>query len=228
MTPTRLHSCPLPRPSLARRAATLALAAAALLAPLAPALAAGNDAAVAAALAEFQRALGGQQSAAEPASEQFLKLSQAEPTNPVLRAYAGAATAMRASSTLLPWKKMNYAEDGLALVDKALAQLTPAHDAPLYRHVPASLEVRFTAAGTYLAMPAMFNRHERGLKLLDEVANSPLMDAAPPPFKGIVWMRAGQEAAKAQRNAEARQWFQKVSTSGAPQAPAAQARLKDL
>lgn len=224
MTTTR----PLHRPSLARRAATLALATAALLAPLAPALAAANETAVAAALAEFQRALGGQQSAIEPAATQLLSLSQAEPANPVLRAYAGAATAMRSSTTLLPWKKLSHAEDGLALVDKALAQLTPAHDAPLYRHVPASLEVRFTAAGTFLAMPSMFNRHERGLKLLDEVAKSPLIDKAPPPFQGVVWMRAGQEAAKAQRNAEARAWFQKVSASGAPQAPAAQARLKDL
>jgi hypothetical protein len=219
---------PLHRPSPARRAALLALAAAALLAPLVPALAAGNEAAVAGALAEFQRALGGQQSAIEPAAEQFAKLSKDEPGNPVLRAYAGAAAAMRASTTLLPWKKLSHAEDGLAQIDKALAQLTPAHDAPLYRHVPASLEVRFTAAGTFLAMPSMFNRHERGLKLLDEVAKSPLMDAAPPPFKGIVWMRAGQEAAKAQRGAEARDWFQKVAASGAPQAPAAQARLKEL
>lgn len=216
------------RPPFRSRTAALLLAAAALLAPVAPALAAGSDAAVAAALAEFQRALGGQQAAIEPAAEQFAKLSQDEPGNPVLRAYAGAAAAMRASTTLLPWKKLNHAEDGLAQVDKALAQLTPAHDAPMYRHVPASLEVRFTAAGTFLAMPPMFNRHERGLKLLDEVAKSPLMASAPPPFQGVVWMRAGQEAAKAQRSAEARDWFQKVSASGAPQAAAAQARLKAL
>ena len=219
---------PFNRPPSARRAAVLALAAAALLVPLVPALAAGNEAAVAGALAEFQRALGGQQSSIEPAAEQFARLSKDEPGNPVLRAYAGAAAAMRASTTLLPWKKLSHAEDGLAQIDKALAQLTPAHDAPLYRHVPASLEVRFTAAGTFLAMPSMFNRHERGLKLLDEVAKSPLMDAAPPPFKGIVWMCAGQEAAKAQRSADARDWFQKVAASGAPQAPAAQARLKEL
>ena len=217
---------PLRHPFLARRAAALALAAAALLAPLAAS--AGNEAAVAAALAEFHRALGGKQSAIEPAAEQFAKLSKDEPTNPVLRAYAGATAAMRSSTTLLPWKKLSHAEDGLALIDKALAQLTPAHDAPMYRHVPASLEVRFTAAGTFLAMPAMFNRHERGLKLLDEVAKSPLMASAPPPFQGVVWMRAGQEAAKAQHTAEARDWFRKVSSSGAPQAAAAQARLKEL
>jgi hypothetical protein len=227
MTTTRLPR----RPFLARRAAVLALAAATVLAPLAPsafAQPAANDTAVPAALAEFQRALGGQRSAIEPAATQLLALSKAEPANPVLRAYAGAATAMRASTTMLPWKKMDHAEDGLALIDKALSQLTPAHDAPMYRHVPASLEVRFTAAGTFLALPAMFNRQERGLKLLDEVAKSPLIAAAPPPFQGLVWMRAGQEAAKAQHTAEAREWFQKVSASGAPQAPAAQARLKDL
>jgi hypothetical protein len=224
MTSTR----PLRPLSAARRVVTLLLATAMLLAPLAPALATGNDTAVAAALVDFQRALGGERAAIDPAATQLLTLSGAEPANPVLRAYAGAATAMRSSTTLLPWKKLSHAEDGLALIDKALAQLTPAHDAPLYRHVPASLEVRFTAAGTFLALPSMFNRHERGLKLLDEVAKSPLMDAAPPPFKGIVWMRAGQEAVKAQRPAEAREWFHKVSASGAPQAPAAQARLKDL
>jgi hypothetical protein len=217
---------PLRRIALGRGAATLALAAAALLVPLAPAVA--NEMAVPAALAEFQRALEGQQAAIEPAAQQLLALSQADPANPVLRAYAGAATAMRASTTLLPWKKMGHAEDGLALIDKALAQLTPAHDAPLYRHVPASLEVRFTAAGTFLALPSMFNRHERGQRLLDEVVKSPLLETAPAPFKATVWMRAGQEAAKAQRTAEARQWFEKVSASGAPQAPAAQARLKDL
>ena len=191
-----------PRPALRSRAPALLLATAALLTPFAPAMAANNDAAVAAALAEFQRALGGQQSSIEPAAEQFAALSKAEPTNPVLRAYAGASTAMLASTALLPWKKMTHAEDGLAQVDKALTQLTPAHDAPMYRHVPASLEVRFTAAGTFLAMPAMFNRRERGLNLLDEVAKSPLLASAPPPFQGVVWMRAGQEAAAQARLTE--------------------------
>jgi hypothetical protein len=123
---------------------------------------------------------------------------------------------------------MSRAEDGLALLDKALAQLTPAHDAPLYRGVPASLEARFTAAGTFLALPGMFNRHERGLKLLQEVARSPLLDGAPLPFKGAVWLRAGQEALKADDKAAARDWFGRLATSGAPQAADAQARLKDL
>ena len=74
----------------------------------------------------------------------------------------------------------------------------------------------------------MFNRHERGARLLDEVLKSPLFDAAPAGFKASVWLRAGLEAQKAQRTDEARQWLQKAAASGAPQAAAAQARLKAL
>lgn len=221
---------PSPSPTLralARGAALTAALAGLLLAPPA-ALAAPDAAAFAAAMAEFGRAAGGQEAAIESAASQLTQLADAEPTDPVLRAYAGAATSMRATTTMLPWKKMSYAEDGLAMLDKALALLTPAHDAPLHRGVPASLEVRFTASGTFLALPSMFNRQARGAKLLDDVARSPLLDAAPLPFKAGVWLRAGQEAAKAGKTDDARQWLQKAAASGAPQAAAAQARLKEL
>jgi hypothetical protein len=218
-----------PRPK--SRPSNLAIAlllGATLLAPIGASQAA-ETAVYAAALNEFLRGAGeGGDAAIEAAAEQFGKLSQAEPNDPVLRAYAGASTSMRARTTMLPWKKMGYAEDGLAQIDKALALLTPAHDAPGYRGVPASLETRFTAAGTFLALPSMFNRNARGAKLLDEVAKSPLLDGAPLPFKAAVWLRAGQEAAKAQNAAEARQWLEKVVASGAPQAAAAQAKLKEL
>lgn len=207
--------------------ATLLLSAV-LFAPAAPALAATDPAAFNSAITEFLRAVDGADNAVEPAAEQLAKLSQAEPTDPVLRAYAGAAAAMRARTTMLPWKKMSAAEDGLAMIDKALAQLTPAHDAPLHRGTPASLETRFVAAGTFLAMPSMMNRGERGNRLLNDVLKSPAFEAAPMGFKAAVWLRAGLEAAKAERKDEARQWLTKVADSGAPQAAAAQARLKSL
>jgi hypothetical protein len=180
------------------------------------------------AFVQFQQALDGQSTAIEGAAQQWRELSNATPTDPVLRAYAGAATSMMATTTLLPWRKMSHAEDGLALIDKALAQLTPAHDAPAHQGVPASLETRFVAASTFLGLPAMFNRNERGAKLLAEVVHSPLLDASPLTFRASVWMTAGNEAAKARRADEARQWFQKVAGSGAPQADKAQARLKAL
>jgi hypothetical protein len=217
-----------PRLLPARGPLAALMLAAALALPLAATQAAADPAAFTAAMGSFNKAMDGDESAIEAAAEQWLKLSQADPQDPVLRAYAGAATSMRARTTFLPWKKMSAADDGLALIDKALAQLTPAHDAPLYRGTPASLETRFVAVGTFLAMPSMFNRRERGLKLLAEVLQHPGFEAAPLGFKGAVWLRAGQEAAKDQQADRARQWFDKVVASGAPQAAAAQARLKAL
>lgn len=142
--------------------------------------------AFAAAFALFTRAAGGDETRIEPAAEAFTALLRQQPTDVVLMAYAGAATAMRARTTLLPWKKMRYADDGLAQLDKALQLLTPAHDAPAQRGVPAQLEVKFTAASTFLALPGLFNRHERGLKLLADVAQHPLLKSSPTEFQAAV------------------------------------------
>lgn len=176
--------------------------------------------------AQFQRAREGDKSAVESAAKLWAEQAAAHPADPLAKAYAGAATTLLATTTMLPWRKMSYAEDGLALIDKALAMLTPAHDQGLYRGVPVSLETRFVAANTFLGLPGMFNRGARGTKLLDEVQKSPLMGSAPLGFQGAVWMTAASEAAKAQHTDEAKALWQKVVTSGAPQAAAAQAKLK--
>jgi len=194
----------------------------------AAASAAESDPAFQSAMAVFNRATQGDDKAIEPSVQAWRRLSAADPTNPVPRAYLGASTTLLATTTLLPWKKMSHAEDGLALLDKALAQLTPAHDVAVGGGVPASLLVRFTAASTFNSLPSMFNRGERGARLLIEVLQSPAFDKTPLPFKASVWMRAAHDAQGAKRNDEARQWLNKVATSGAPQAPAAQAQLKSL
>lgn len=180
------------------------------------------------AFASFSQARAGQDAAAAQAADAFAALLKAEPTNPVLMAYTGAATAMRANSTWLPWQKMTYAEDGLALLDKALALLTPAHNAPLQHAVPAVLEVRFVAAATFLAVPGFMNRGERGAKLLAEVLASPLLGSAPLAFRGDVWLTAADDAARNQRSAQARQYLGEIIKTGAPQATAARAKLAGL
>ena len=192
--------------------------------PAAPA----DNPAQAAAMAQFNRAVAGDDSAVDSALAQYRALMAADPAQPVWRAYAGATTTMQARSTLLPWKKMAYADDGLAMIDKALAQLSPAHDSQRVGGVPASLLVRFTAAGTFNALPAMFNRGDRGARLMDELLKSALLAAAPLAFRGAVWLSAADDAARAQRADESRQWLHKLAASGAPQAAAAQARLKAL
>jgi hypothetical protein len=203
------------------------------LATLASLVAAGRacaaaDAPFQSAFQSFSQASAGDKSAIDPAADAFVTLLKAEPANPVLMAYAGASTALKAPNTSMPWKKMSFAEDGLAQLDKALAMLTPAHDAPIQRGTPGALEVRFVAATTFLAVPPFMNRAERGAKLLGEVLASPLFERAPLPFKGAVWMRAAALAAKDQRKDDARRYFNEVIEHAAPQAEAARAKLKEI
>ena len=181
-----------------------------------------------AAFQQMQLALKGDNDAIDRAADQFAALVQAEPADPVLMAYAGASTTLKAKAALLPWRKMGYAEDGLAQIDKALALLQPQHDQPLHHNTPASLETRFTAASTFLGLPDMFHRSARGAQLLNEVLQSPLLGKAPLPFQGSVWMRAGAQAAKEKRIDDAKRWFNEVVQHNAPQAEAARAQLKEL
>ncbi len=185
-----------------------------------------------AALDRFLSARPGDEKAIGDAANQFVRLSAAEPTDPVLRAYAGAATSMRATTTMLPWKKISYTEDGLSMIDKALAQLTPAHDAASHAHshqgVPAVLWVRLTAANTFLALPSMFNRNERGRAQLRQVTDSPLLEAAPAGFKAAAWMSAASLAGKDQQPTLARHWLEKVAATSTPQAAVAREKLKAL
>ncbi|MBX3607602.1 MAG: hypothetical protein KF788_20145 [Piscinibacter sp.] len=212
------------------RAAVLALLTAAVLsaAGVHDAALAAPEATFQAAYATFARASAGDSAAIDAAAEAFDALRRAEPANPVLLAYAGSALTMKARTTLMPWKKMGYAEDGLAQIDKALALLTPAHDAAVQHGVPGALEVRFVAASTFLAVPGFMNRAARGRRLLDDVLASPLFDRAPLPFRGQVWMRAAALAVEQQRPADARRWLDAVITHGAPQAADARTRLKEI
>ncbi|MDE2395219.1 MAG: hypothetical protein KGL43_23195 [Burkholderiales bacterium] len=203
-----------------------ALAAALCAAALAPSWAL-PDARFDPAFGLFNAASNGDSSAVDKAADAFDELMKAEPSNLVLMAYDGAATSMKATTTLLPWKKMGYAEDGLARLDKALALLTPAQDAVIQHGTPGSLEVKFVAANTFLAVPGFMNRAQRGAKLLDEVLASPLFASAALPFKGAVWLRAARRARAEKREPDARRWLALVIDNHAPQADKARALLQE-
>lgn len=138
------------------------------------------------AFATFMQAADGNTSAIDKAADEFAALLKTEPANPVLLAYTGAATSMKANTTWLPWKKMAHAEDGLAQLDKALAMLTPAHNAVVQNGTPGNLEVRLVAANTFLAVPGFMNRHERGVKLVKDLLASPALATAPKEFQAAV------------------------------------------
>ncbi|MEX8494635.1 hypothetical protein [Sphaerotilus sp.] len=142
----------------------------------------------------FRRASDGDAEAIAPALAQLTALSHTQPLDPLLMAYTGAATSMQARTTWMPWKKLGYAEDGLAMIDKALALLSPADEVTQHRGVPVALETRLTAAGTFLALPSMFHRGERGRRLLDEVMRHPAYAATPAAFQEAVRRIAAKAA----------------------------------
>jgi len=189
---------------------------------------AAPEAQVQAAQAQFQAAAKGNTDAIEKSVEAYAALLKAEPANPMLMAYLGAATTMRANTTMLPWKKMSHVEDGLAYLDKALALLQPQHEQPLPGQVAVALETRFTAISTFLALPSMFNRGPRGAKLLGELLANPQFAQAPLPFQGAVWMRAAKFAEQDKRPDDARKFYRLVTERQAPQAAQAQLNLKAL
>ncbi len=143
----------------------------------------------------FMRAVQGDSAAVAPALEALVALRKTAPTDWVLLAYTGSATALQATTTWLPWQKMHYAEDGLALLDKALtgvstsAALGPAG-------VPAQLEVKLVAANTFLAVPGFMNRYNKGMKLLGEVLASPQLASAPLAFRQAAHQAATQAGLK--------------------------------
>ena len=190
--------------------------------------AAPTDAQFQAAFQTFSAAQKGDDADIDKSAGEFEALLQADPGNPVLMAYTGAATAIKARGTMLPWKKIGYAEDGLAQIDKALTLLQPAHDGELFNHTPMSLQTRFTAASTFLGLPGMFNRGARGAKLLAEVEGSPALDKASPGFQGAVLMFSAQVALKQDRVADARKALTSVVDRQLPQAEAARAQLQGL
>jgi len=209
------------------RCAGLVLALA-LAIPCASAAAPAPDAVIEAGTQLNQAAMAGSSSAVAQAEAYFAQQLAAFPSDPLLRAYYGSSHSRLATTTWLPWKKMSYAEDGLADLDKALAQLTAEQDTQMHRGVPVSLETRFVAASTFVSLPSMFNRKARGGKLLEDVLKSPLLERTPMPFRAAVWMRAATTAHTDGRTADEKRLLGLVAASGTPLSAAAQTALKDL
>ena len=164
----------------------------------------------------------------ELAAESFAALLKKEPTNPLLMAYSGSATSSLAATTSLPWKKMSYAEEGLALLDKALQLVAASDGSELHGTTPVLLEVKFAASNTFLALPGFMNRGPRGEKLLSEVLAHKQFEQAALGFRGAVWMRAARHALVQKRSDDAKRFLNDVIQNSAPQADAAKALLKEV
>jgi hypothetical protein len=179
---------------------------------------------------QFMAAVAGDGKARDAAIASFQQLAAAHPGHPLLAAYAGSATSLAGRDAMMPWNKMKYSEDGADTIEKALAQLTPAHDEMLFQGTPESVETRMVAASTLLALPDFMNRRASGKRALDAALKSPVFAQASVPVRARLYALAAKTAAADKRgNDEAGYLKQLVQL--APQAPEglrAAARLKEL
>jgi hypothetical protein len=148
------------------------------------------------ALERFDQAGPANPAAVDDAAERFARLSaDAEPADPVLRAYAGATTSMRAGTTMLPWRKMTLhrgrAGPGRQGAGAAGQRARTAAAPRRARGAGSALR-----GGQHLPRPAgrCSTASERGRQQLDQVLGSPLLDSAPLPFRAVVWLRAARLA----------------------------------
>jgi hypothetical protein len=162
------------------------------------------------------------------AYQAFDTLRAAEPTDPVLLVYTGSAQTRMATTVSNPMEMLAYVDNGVAQIEKAVALLTPAHDAVAYGGESASLTVRYVAASTFLALPSNFHKGPRGAKLLEEALASPAFAKASPEFQGNILLRAASRAQQMKQSDQARKYAGTIVDRKLPQAAEAQTLLGKL
>ena len=179
---------------------------------------------------QFFAALAGDTGARDAAIEAFQKLASGNPGHPLLSTYAGAAIALKARDALMPWNKMEYAEKGANTIEKALAQLTAAHDEQLFDGSPESIVARLVAANTLLALPDFMNRRAGGKHAIEAAMASPVFASAGAVVRAGIFAAAAKIAAGEQRGAD-EVTFLKQALAASPKSPygtQAASRLKEL
>jgi hypothetical protein len=132
---------------------------------------------------QFLAGTKGDSTARDASIEAFRAMAASLPGHPVLVAYEGAAITLQGRDALMPWKKLALAEKGANAIEKALGQLTPAHDEALFNGVPESIETRMVAAETLLQLPDFMHRAPIGKRAIDAAIASPLFEHCPPPVR---------------------------------------------
>jgi hypothetical protein len=139
------------------------------------------------AFALFQNARQGNSDRVEPAIAALQGLPRLAERQPLYAAYLGSALTLKGKAAWMPWNKMKYTDQGLDQIDQALAALKPEHDRIMVQDVPVSLNVRFVAAATFIAVPdGIFHRRANGKSQLAILRAHPLVATVPAAFRADI------------------------------------------
>lgn len=179
---------------------------------------------------QFLAGVAGDASARDASIDAFHTMAASLPGHPILAVYEGAAVTLQARDAMMPWNKMTLAEKGANAIEKALAQLTPAHDEALFGGVPESIEVRLVAANTLLGLPDFMNRGPMAKRAIETALASPAFAHSPASVRAQLLFAAANVANKEKRAADEKALLNQVVALGpqSGQSKQAEARLKGL
>ncbi len=152
----------------------------------------------------------------EKSADLFSALLTSHPKNVLLLAYAGAATSRLAVTTIFPWKKMSYAEEGLAMMDKSLQIIKSNEAQGMHASTPVHLEVKWVAVRSFLAMPGFMNRAGKGRQLLNDILEHKQFQETSYSFQSQVWMSAAKVAIESKSDGDARKYLELIVANKTP------------
>ncbi|WP_444916015.1 hypothetical protein [Microbulbifer sp. TRSA007] len=143
----------------------------------------------------YQKAAAQGGAAIEDSYEAFKILQKDNPSDPIVLFYLGASETLMAKESWLPWRKVSYAENGIARMDKALT-IIEEMDNPgrSSQGMPQDLLLKGIAATTFTKVPKFFNSFDRGFELYHELMGDPRMGYMPPDATHWIYCGALQAA----------------------------------
>ncbi|WP_444957197.1 hypothetical protein [Microbulbifer sp. ZKSA002] len=143
----------------------------------------------------YQKAAAQGGAAIEESYEAFKTLLKDNPSDPIVLFYLGASETLMAKESWLPWRKVSYAENGIARMDKALTIIedmdNPGRSS---QGMPQDLLLKGIAATTFTKVPKFFNSFDRGFELYHELMGDPRMGYMPPGATRWIYCGALQAA----------------------------------
>ncbi|WP_444896589.1 hypothetical protein [Microbulbifer sp. SSSA005] len=143
----------------------------------------------------YQKAAAQGGAAIEESYEAFKALQKDNPSDPIALFYLGASETLMAKESWLPWRKVSYAENGIARMDKALT-IIEEMDNPgrSSQGMPQDLLLKGIAATTFTKVPKFFNSFDRGFELYYELMGDPRIGYMPPDATRWIYCGALQAA----------------------------------
>ncbi|WP_445362098.1 hypothetical protein ACJJIQ_12915 [Microbulbifer sp. ANSA003] len=143
----------------------------------------------------YQKAAAQGGTAIEESYEAFKTLQKDNPSDPIVLFYLGASETLMAKESWLPWRKVSYAENGIARMDKALTIIEEMENpGRSSQGMPQDLLLKGIAATTFTKVPKFFNSFDRGFELYHELMGDPRMGYMPPDATHWIYCGALQAA----------------------------------